>query len=862
MEGKSDPKRPSSDASKASLPTASSPLSNTQADPSQQSKSPPRRPRSSQRVQKQTSQPSHTSKQSTRSHSHIKPELTGSEVAEDSEMPSARSQSFSDTNDMPSLTPTTRRISRAKKGKRVHNCDQCDKIFTRAEHLRRHQHNHSAEARYRCKVANCTKTFQRLDLLQRHHERHELQDIGVPGHGPSADHSSPPYSAPQTPPLVARSVRANSGGTPSTMTSGTPTTHYALQPQVYTPYLLQVAIPSTSTHYSPPEPSLGTDESPIYSSNSSCVSADPEHHKAHLSVPPTYLPVSRRRADSTMSAPEQWTQNPKSPFMNGSQMTVWNVEDPFHQQPQLYGSGQFEGSLLQSVGIPAPSLLSQQRAQSFPAPTIRVPQPDGDGGTFYELQYLMLGVTEISFDPRGTATRVMSSVEGLLELFWQHFDPLIPIVHRPSFDWKATPAILVAAMATIGAQYANMETRNLAVDVHRRCKDQLSERYPQASINSRAPLVDIQAVVLLEMFGLFRSKRIDVHLSPQFQALYHCFVQNNTHGTPHPIKSSAILGNQYTLPDLEVEWERWVELESKRRIVLAVFLADIQRMALFQQTATPQTGALARVELPLPSSPALWQCDSGSAWKYHLQEHGFSERRLSDLAFSVIRRTGSFAPLSTFEVSLILAFAMVVPQPAETSESLQACLQYFGSINPTPDFNHSITHHAYELTLYTPLCELLAVTGESWVLGTKLHHHSDFVNAKKKLSAWVRSADAFTAVGHAGHVLHAALSSAGRNDVLKEGLHAQWAVYVAALVCWAYTSSHRALGDDGGYATGGSDEELWASLWRYLGLDGPPSKGTSFLLYQVRELIKGSCSGLLKEAEEVLIKLVESRVTL
>lgn len=35
-------------------------------------------------------------------------------------------------------TPTTHRISKAKKGKRVHACQYpgCDKVFTRAEHRR------------------------------------------------------------------------------------------------------------------------------------------------------------------------------------------------------------------------------------------------------------------------------------------------------------------------------------------------------------------------------------------------------------------------------------------------------------------------------------------------------------------------------------------------------------------------------------------------------------------------------------------------------------------------------------------------------------------------------------------------------
>ncbi|KAA8905377.1 hypothetical protein FN846DRAFT_10554 [Sphaerosporella brunnea] len=72
------------------------------------------------------------------------------------------------------ITPT-QRISRAKKGKRVHACHHpgCEKIFTRAEHLRRHQLNHSPEVYYKCEL--CERTFVRQDLLTRHTERHATQ---------------------------------------------------------------------------------------------------------------------------------------------------------------------------------------------------------------------------------------------------------------------------------------------------------------------------------------------------------------------------------------------------------------------------------------------------------------------------------------------------------------------------------------------------------------------------------------------------------------------------------------------------------------------------------------------------------------
>lgn len=72
-------------------------------------------------------------------------------------------------------TPTTGRVSKAKKGKRVHACEHpgCGKIFTRAEHRRRHQLNHNPEHSFPCTRPGCGKAFHRLDLLQRHQERQQ-----------------------------------------------------------------------------------------------------------------------------------------------------------------------------------------------------------------------------------------------------------------------------------------------------------------------------------------------------------------------------------------------------------------------------------------------------------------------------------------------------------------------------------------------------------------------------------------------------------------------------------------------------------------------------------------------------------------
>lgn len=70
-------------------------------------------------------------------------------------------------------TPTTHRISKAKKGKKVHACEYpgCTKIFTRAEHRKRHEANHNTQPAFQCTIEGCRKPFQRADLLARHMER-------------------------------------------------------------------------------------------------------------------------------------------------------------------------------------------------------------------------------------------------------------------------------------------------------------------------------------------------------------------------------------------------------------------------------------------------------------------------------------------------------------------------------------------------------------------------------------------------------------------------------------------------------------------------------------------------------------------
>lgn len=257
-------------------------------------------------------------------------------------------KALSESGPAVTYTPTTHRVSKAKKGKRVHVCEfpGCGKVFTRAEHRRRHELNHNPEASFPCSKEGCQKAFHRPDLLARHMERHDLDSRTTSPRPPRPTQSNHIPTTPEVANLVS----------PTPLHRPLPASTQQSSPISIDSLVQPGATPHFGNDFSMPMwvgverllghgdifPSLAhapTDEAVLYSSPASSRSPSSEENPFQLPHQPSVM--------------EQFPQPYFNPQLTGSPIPLetafsdWNrLETAAHPSPMIPVS--LEGDILQS----------------------------------------------------------------------------------------------------------------------------------------------------------------------------------------------------------------------------------------------------------------------------------------------------------------------------------------------------------------------------------------------------------------------------------------------------------------------------------------------------------------------------------
>lgn len=223
---------------------------------------------------------------------------------------------------------------------------------------------------------------------------------------------------------------------------------------------------------------------------------------------------------------------------------------------------------------------------------------------------------------------------------------------------------------------------------------------------------------------------------------------------------------------------------------------DVQQSIYHEQSRSKAHVDESNSLLFLPCPENLWNASCASEWQaqnteYSVQPLHVIERKLSEQYLT------SITPFSRY----LLTCSLTRRLPGREDPTYPN--DYFlNSMHPALSnlqdlFPDSSLAHTYLALHHTPLHDLLAVAGDTWVFSRKITPPSAFHAAQARLKIWATSLAGAAATQHACRQLSAAFSQSnedGQAGGCALCITDYWAVYTSALICWAFGHKYQSSG--------------------------------------------------------------------
>ncbi|KAI0386694.1 hypothetical protein F5Y04DRAFT_275145 [Hypomontagnella monticulosa] len=388
---------------------------------------------------------------------------------------------------------------------------------------------------------------------------------------------------------------------------------------------------------------------------------------------------------------------------------------------------------------------------------------------------------------------VRNAIPKYLTVYWKRFDTLFPLVHRKSVK-TAADEILRCAMAAVGTQFLqSKEDRIRGNELH-------EFAWKEVQTCTQWNLQVMQAILLCEFYARFRGRSVQRSASEPFQSLYSRMAN---HLIPDDFLFSASTRNE--------RWNEWIDNESRRRLLTACFVLDVHTSVYYQQHLI-QPFPMSTHPIPLiRPTQDLWAAQSPEAWEDLVSRRPDATEPSS---FSGETPTADQVTNAPYLDHALFLVSEVLRLPKRSSPSI---LDLSTEVDPTSTerlsrlFAGSAVANTYLALHYTPLHDLLAVSGDTWLFSKKIASPLIFQQHKRRLQLWCGSRHAGAAAGFAAKGLLAYLdhtdysnyntlnTTVSSTDAEEEDEEDQgrgrswsmldisdyWAMYVCALICWA-----------------------------------------------------------------------------
>lgn len=296
-------------------------------------------------------------------------------------------------------------------------------------------------------------------------------------------------------------------------------------------------------------------------------------------------------------------------------------------------------------------------------------------------------------------------------------------------------------------------------------------------------------------------------------------------------------------------WHQWLEAEARRRLVTVCFIVDVHT-SIYQQQRRAQdySGSGANPTIPLTwRSAALWEASSAVEWvgllaadpeagnptfipppSAALTPEDISGRpafdRAAILAHELLRlprRPSDAAHLYTFlgdgtpdfdmdldpsgsGLTLLSPRFPLTTTPAHPSPAEEQFCRLFAGAGTGAGAGWDTRANVYLALHHTPLHDLLAVSGDTWIFSQKVLTSALFAGHQQRTKAWAGQQHAVSATVYAARAILGFLGGPenGSNNAGNDGGRGEaatclpditdyWGLYVCALVCWAFGHAAR-----------------------------------------------------------------------
>jgi len=577
---------------------------------------------------------------------------------------------------------------------------------------------------------------------------------------------------------------------------------------------------SVDTSGAYPEYQLGGmfDPSPSYSPTRY---SSPTNEYAYPSGPPYYgqphLARATRPGTSTNFFPDLGSPNTsRSPISAGSSTVYLSSWDPSSQSPAIQpfaSSSSSDVAYGSAENIYASVLVEQHYIPVVANGSFKMMSAEDRDES--EMQELLVPTTMPSISSATSSSdlpievSVFSNDERYLNAYWTWVHPLYPIIHRPTFDIVVASPLLRAAVLQLGAHmlHNTVDMGNARI-MHERCIKVVKKR----NINNwhTYRICDMQAIFLIEVFSIFKSRRPPLQFSKIFEDIYRSLasdaeaLSHETAGVMIVNSPLATHGRQpgEALDDFSADASIYnLHGKCKQRLLLSCYILDQQHALLFGRQRTDCMGSILGMSLPWARSQKYWDSSSDQEMSTRIQRQSSGVPFYSQV-YEAMNNVPSMTqtaadPADAFRSQLMMACladpkneGQITGCVAESSTDISPILF---AVEQTPRM--SLTLHTFMLCKHTPIRDLLAVAGESWVMAEKLSSQNDYAAAQIEANKWARGrlepcldlGDVKQPEVRIERALHHALQilDIHRQHPKTGLLFQEWSIYLAAVVVWA-----------------------------------------------------------------------------